>query len=50
MEACGYVAVRNPEAADGIWKISGVRHALYGKAALTPAARLRAARAFAARP
>jgi len=50
MENCGYVVVPNPEAADGIWRISGVRHVVYGKARLTPAARLRAARAFAARP
>jgi hypothetical protein len=47
METCGYVVVPNPEADDGIWKISGVRHVLYGKASLTSAARLRAARKFA---
>jgi hypothetical protein len=50
METCGYVVVPNPDAADGVWKISGVRHVIYGKASLTPAARLRAARALAARP
>jgi hypothetical protein len=50
METCGYVVVPNPDAADGVWKISGVRHIVYGRAALTPAARLRAARALAARP
>jgi hypothetical protein len=49
METCGYVAVLNPDAADGIWRISGVRHVVYGKASLIPAGRLRAARAFAAR-
>jgi hypothetical protein len=47
METCGYVVVPNPEAADGIWRISGVRHVVYGKACLTSAARLRAARKFA---
>jgi hypothetical protein len=47
METCGYVVVPNPEAVDGVWKISGVRHTLYGKASLTSAARLRAARKFA---
>jgi hypothetical protein len=47
METCGYVVVPNPEADDGIWKISGVRHVVYGKASLTSAARLRAARKFA---
>jgi hypothetical protein len=43
MEACGYVAVRNPDAKDGLWKISGARQAVYSKVAMSPSARLQAA-------
>jgi hypothetical protein len=34
-EACGYVPVRNPDAADGLWKIGSQRMAAYGKANLS---------------
>ena len=34
LEACGYVAVRNPNDIEGRWKIDGRRHTLYGRAAL----------------
>ena len=30
-EDCGYVAVTNPNDIGGRWKISGMRHTLYGK-------------------
>jgi hypothetical protein len=32
MEACGYIAVRNPDDSEGRWKISGKRHTIYAKA------------------
>ena len=34
MEACGYVAVHNPAAKDGLWKIKGRRVVVYGKVGL----------------
>jgi hypothetical protein len=46
MERCGYIACRNPNADDGLWKINGRRQTLYVKANLTPAQRLRAAQDF----
>jgi hypothetical protein len=42
-EDCGYVAVRNPHDSEGRWKISGKRHAIYGKASLVERDRLAAA-------
>jgi hypothetical protein len=47
METCGYVAVRNPKADDGLWKIEGRRQTLYGKTDLTPKQRLDAAHEYA---
>jgi hypothetical protein len=44
MERCGYVPVRNPEAKDGLWKISGKRSVVYAKSSLTPRDRVTAAR------
>jgi hypothetical protein len=46
MESCGYVAVKNPDAKDGFWKILSLRHVIYGKISLSPAARLTAAQAL----
>ena len=43
MEACGYVAVRNPNDTEGRWKIDGKRYTIYGKATLTERDRLAAA-------
>ena len=34
LEKCGYTPVRNPNAADGLWKILGKRQAVYAKAEL----------------
>ncbi|WP_051697510.1 bifunctional DNA primase/polymerase [Erythrobacter litoralis] len=31
LEECGYVAVRNPHAKDGLWKVSGKRCAIYAR-------------------
>jgi hypothetical protein len=42
-EDCGYVAVSNPRDTEGRWKISGTRHTIYGRAALTERERLDAA-------
>jgi len=42
-EQCGYVPVRNDTAKDGLWVINKVRQVIYAKAALSPAARLKAA-------
>jgi hypothetical protein len=36
MERCGYIAYRNPDADDGLWKINDRRQTLYVKASLTP--------------
>jgi Family of unknown function (DUF5906) len=34
LERCGYVAVRNPNAKDGVWKLRGIRQRIYAKASL----------------
>ena len=36
MEAAGYVAVRNPEAKDGRWKVGSDRVVIYARGSLTP--------------
>jgi hypothetical protein len=36
LERCGYVPVRNPDADDGLWKITGKRQVIYAKAELSP--------------
>lgn len=43
MEKAGYGAVRNENAKDGLWKVSGARQALYAKNAFTRRDQLRAA-------
>ena len=43
-EACGYIAVRNDAAKDGLWKIAGARQVVYAKNSLTLAEQMRAAR------
>ena len=35
LQACGYVPVRNPDAADGLWKIRTRRQVIYSKASLS---------------
>jgi uncharacterized protein DUF5906 len=39
MERCGYVPIRNPEAADGLWKLQKARQVIYVKADLGGLAR-----------
>lgn len=43
LESCGYVAVRNDGAKDGLWKILGKRQVIYAKAELSPRDRIHAA-------
>ncbi|MEX3635581.1 primase-helicase family protein [Paraburkholderia sp. BR14320] len=47
MERVGYSAVRNPDAADGQFKVAGKRTTVYARSALTVAARVEAARRYA---
>ena len=42
-EECGYVAVRNNDAKDGLWKIDSKRQVIYGKCSLTLRDRIAAA-------
>lgn len=35
-EECGYVAVRNPDAKDGLWRINGHKQVPYARAELSP--------------
>jgi hypothetical protein len=44
LEQCGYVAVRNDAAKDGLWKIRGARQAVYAKQELSIKDRITAAR------
>jgi len=44
LEASEYVPVRNPDAKDGLWKISGRRQVIYAKDSLAQSERLAAAR------
>jgi Family of unknown function (DUF5906) len=46
-ETCGYVAVRNEGAKDGLWKISDRRQVIYAKTALSVRERYMAAQRFA---
>jgi hypothetical protein len=48
METCGYVAVRNTGADDGLWKIGGKRQVVYGLMRATMPERTAAATALAA--
>jgi hypothetical protein len=44
LEKCGYVAVRNDGAKDGLWKINDARQAIYAKSNLSARERLEAAK------
>ena len=44
LERCGYVAVRNDAAKDGLWKVHDARQAIYAKSTLSIADRCKAAR------
>jgi hypothetical protein len=44
LEACGYVAVRNENAKDGLWRLQGRRQVIYAKADLSPRDRIVALR------
>ena len=46
LERCGYVSVGNPDAKDGMWKINGVRQAIYAKVSLNLRDQLLAVRKF----
>jgi len=46
MESCGYLAVRNLDSKEGIWRVGGQRQVIYGKADLTTGDRYRAAEAL----
>lgn len=46
LERAGYVPVRNPDAADGYWKVGGRRQAVYCRKAATMAARIHAAKSL----
>jgi hypothetical protein len=48
LEACGYTAVKNPDAKDGQWVLEGRRQALYVRAGLGIRERLEAAQTFEA--
>jgi hypothetical protein len=43
LEDCGYVAVRNKDRKDGLWRIRGKRQAIYAKSSMTPRERIAAA-------
>ena len=43
LERCGYVAVKNPERDDGLWKLNGQRQVVYAKANLSNSEAVRAA-------
>lgn len=49
MERCHYVPIRNPDNAEGIWRVQGRRQNIYAKVFLTPREQLVAARELAAR-
>jgi len=44
LEACGYTPVRNTDANDGLWKISGKRQVVYAKSELPVPEQVKAAR------
>ena len=44
MERCGYAPVRNPTAADGLWKLKGGRQVIYARTTLSHDEQVRAAR------
>lgn len=50
LEAIGYVAVHNPHAKDGLWKVYGKRQAVYGKKDISTHDRIKAADAMTSSP
>jgi hypothetical protein len=46
LENCGYLAVNNPDADDGLWRISGRRQAVYAKKTLPLGTQLQEAEAL----
>ena len=44
LERCGYIAVRNPNTKDGMWRLNGERQMIYAKENLSPAEAIKAAR------
>ena len=49
LETAGYVAVRNPTAKDGLWRVDGRRQVVYARHDLAPPDRLRAAQKLGGR-
>jgi hypothetical protein len=49
MERCGYLAFRNPDTADGLWRIDGKRQTLYVRTSLSPQQRAQAANDYVLR-
>jgi hypothetical protein len=47
LEQCGYIAVRNPDAKDGLWQIAGARQVIYAKASFSIREQIAAAEAVA---
>jgi hypothetical protein len=47
LEQCGYVAVRNPDAKDGLWLVGGARQVIYAKASFSTREQIAAAQALA---
>jgi hypothetical protein len=47
LEGCGYIAVHNQDAKDGLWKINDRRQAIYAKAAISVRERYQAAQRLA---
>jgi hypothetical protein len=43
LEKCGYKPIKNPDSADGIWKVKGKRTQIYAKVELSPRDQLEAA-------
>lgn len=44
LEKCGYESVKNPDAADGVWKVAGRRTPIYARVELSPQDQVKAAR------
>ena len=42
-EACGYAALRNPDAKDGLWVIGAKRQVVYGRMDVSPGEQIKAA-------
>jgi hypothetical protein len=48
LERCGYVAVRNPDATDGVWRVNGKRVVIYTKSSFSRQGQIDAARSYKA--